>query len=179
MIDGYKLILTSLLDRIKTVTGVRYGDDSTFLAWETGNEMQWQRKGKQPAPAAWTIEIGKHIKSLAPCALVMDGSYSKSDTSESAFRPEVLESKEVDIMSYHYYGSKLDRHSVYDIYPKHISDMCIPRQPEILTASLKTVLLRRSMERSSSVVNMASSPRRTTMLLSWLSRRSSQDSAGE
>jgi len=105
MIDSYKVLLTGLLNRVNTVTGIRYGDDSSILAWETGNELAWQRKGKEPAPAAWTLEIAKHIKSLAPCALVMDGSFSKSDTSESAFRKEVLESKDVDIMSYHYYGA--------------------------------------------------------------------------
>jgi len=105
MIDSYKILLTGLINRVNTVTGVRYGDDSSILAWETGNEMAWQHKGKVPAPAAWTIEIAKHIKSLAPCALVMDGSFSKSDTSESAFRTEVLESKDIDLMSYHYYGS--------------------------------------------------------------------------
>ena len=32
--------MSYLLNRRNTITGVRYGDDPTVLAWETGNEMQ-------------------------------------------------------------------------------------------------------------------------------------------
>ena len=47
-----KLIYTYFLNRINTVTGKRYGDDPTILAWETGNELQY--KGRHPAPGSWT-----------------------------------------------------------------------------------------------------------------------------
>ncbi len=49
-----KLIYTHFLNRINTVTGMRYGDDPTILAWETGNELQHSFIGKLPAPGAWT-----------------------------------------------------------------------------------------------------------------------------
>ena len=50
--------------------------------------------------------MARHIKSLAPRTLVMDGSFAKADTVDSSYAPEVLKCKEVDLLSYHYYGSK-------------------------------------------------------------------------
>lgn len=38
--DSFKLIITHLLNRRNTITGVRYGSDPTFLALESGNEMK-------------------------------------------------------------------------------------------------------------------------------------------
>ena len=36
----------------------------------------------------------------------MDGSFAKADTVDASYAPEVLKCKEVDLLSYHYYGSK-------------------------------------------------------------------------
>lgn len=52
------------------------------------------------------VEIARHIKSLAPRTLVMDGSFAKADSVDSCYPSEVLKCKEVDLLSYHYYGSK-------------------------------------------------------------------------
>lgn len=41
MMEGFKKLITFLLDRTNTVNGVRYGDDDTVLAFETGNELNW------------------------------------------------------------------------------------------------------------------------------------------
>ncbi|EFP88955.2 uncharacterized protein PGTG_15158 [Puccinia graminis f. sp. tritici CRL 75-36-700-3] len=94
MIASYKQIITYFLNRINTYNGIRIGDDQTILAFETGNEMNWGRENQtihdRPAPANWTIEIAKHIKSLAPKTLVMDGSYSRNPT--AAWEDEVLDS---------------------------------------------------------------------------------------
>ncbi|KAG0143770.1 hypothetical protein CROQUDRAFT_660861 [Cronartium quercuum f. sp. fusiforme G11] len=100
--DSMKKILNYLLNRINSVTGVRIGDDPTILAFETGNEMN--KGGLRPAPAAWTIEVATHIKSLAPRILVMDGSFARTDAIEWSHEKEVLASDVVDIMSWHYYG---------------------------------------------------------------------------
>ncbi|GAA95566.1 glycoside hydrolase family 5 protein [Mixia osmundae IAM 14324] len=102
-IDSFKKIITYLLNRVNTVNGVRYGDDATILAWETGNEMNLG--GKAPAPGSWTVTIAQHIKTLAPRSLVMDGSYSRNDDIIKSYPSEVLGSPDVDILSYHYYGA--------------------------------------------------------------------------
>ena len=39
VIEDFKGIVTFVLNRVNTVTGVRYRDDKAILAWETGNEL--------------------------------------------------------------------------------------------------------------------------------------------
>lgn len=103
MINAMKLIIDKLLNRINTFNDRRYGDDSCILAWETGNEMNFL--GYRTAPSSWTITIAKHLKSLAPNTLVMDGSFARTENREACFSKEVLDCPEVDIFSYHYYGT--------------------------------------------------------------------------
>ncbi|KZO96772.1 glycoside hydrolase family 5 protein [Calocera viscosa TUFC12733] len=105
MIDVFKQLITDLLSRVNTLTGVAYGSDPTVLAWETGNEMNGGDSSR-PAPGAWTVEIGNHIKALAPNTLVMDGSYARTDSQKACFPPEVIApNSPISILSYHYYGS--------------------------------------------------------------------------
>ncbi|PLW05735.1 hypothetical protein PCANC_26084 [Puccinia coronata f. sp. avenae] len=107
MITSFKQIITYFLNRVNTYNGIRIGDDSTVLAFETGNEMNWGNANRtifeRPAPSNWTIEIAEHIKSLAPKTLVMDGSYSRNPS--EAWEDEVLNSPHVELFSYHMYGS--------------------------------------------------------------------------
>ena len=102
------MLLNYLLNRVNSVTGKRYGADPTILAWETGNELQYSLRGNKPPPGDWTVEIARHLKSLAPRTLVLDGSFAKADSVEKSFAPEALKAKEVDAISYHYYGGELD-----------------------------------------------------------------------
>jgi len=62
-------------------------NDSTILAWETGNEIK--------PPSNWTQEISKYIKSIDQQHLVMDGTYGITESS--------LDIPEVDIYSDHFY----------------------------------------------------------------------------
>lgn len=112
-IDSMKKIVTFLLNRVNHVTGVRIGDDPTILAFETGNEMNCG--GLRPAPAAWTLEIAAHIKSLAPRTLIMDGSFARTDAIQYSYEKEVLESDLVDIISWHYYGYGEKRRVQHDV----------------------------------------------------------------
>ncbi|GAA5938222.1 hypothetical protein JCM3775_002920 [Rhodotorula graminis] len=102
MIESFKLIIDFLTNRVNSINGRRYGDDPTILAWETGNEMN--HLGMRPAPASWTLVVAKHLKSRAPRTLVMDGSFARNDDPERCYPKEVLDSPDVDIISYHYYG---------------------------------------------------------------------------
>ncbi|KAG0147584.1 hypothetical protein CROQUDRAFT_61589 [Cronartium quercuum f. sp. fusiforme G11] len=109
MLRAYKKLLTKFLDRINTVNNIRYGDDQTIMAIETCNEANWAMNNytvfARPPPANWTLSVARHIKSLAPRTLVMDGSYARNITRESVWEEDVLKSKDVDLFSYHLYGN--------------------------------------------------------------------------
>ncbi|KAG0144344.1 hypothetical protein CROQUDRAFT_95152 [Cronartium quercuum f. sp. fusiforme G11] len=134
--EDFKKILHFMLTRKNTVNGRVYGEDDTFLAFETGNEMNWASINfkspvnitnssrlissptltnvntsftlthTRPAPANWTIEIAQYIKSLAPNILVMDGSYARNKNVTEAWPVESLQSPYIDVFSYHYYGDE-------------------------------------------------------------------------
>ena len=98
--DGFKHLITFLLNRKNTVTGWKYADDPTILAIETGNELGGRDADGPPPPGEWTVDIAQHIKSLAPNILVMDstfGGYKRWDSLS-------LKSSYVDIFTNHLYG---------------------------------------------------------------------------
>jgi mannan endo-1,4-beta-mannosidase len=88
-IKDFKNIITFVVNRVNTVTGVRYRDDKAILAWETGNELH--------SPPAWTKEITAHIKSLDPQHLVLDG------THREVLLPSSLEDSNIDFVQTHHY----------------------------------------------------------------------------
>jgi hypothetical protein len=85
--QDFKDLITDVLNRVNTFTGVKYKDDKAILAWETGNELN--------CPSAWTAEIAAHIKSVDSNHLVMDGHYGIDINS--------LRNPNIDIVSNHYY----------------------------------------------------------------------------
>ncbi|REE91708.1 cellulase (glycosyl hydrolase family 5) [Paenibacillus taihuensis] len=93
IIDAFKQHLSVLLNRTNTYTGVKYKDDPTIMAWETGNELLWY--DNKPAELAWTQEIANYLKSLDANHLIMDGNYGVEDTH--------LSISSIDIYSDHFY----------------------------------------------------------------------------
>lgn len=88
--EDYKATVRHVLNRINTVTGVRYGDDKAVLAWQFGNEMDH-------APDAWHAEMGAYIKSLAPHQLV-------ADTRHRPENPMYVDAN-IDLVTRHLYTS--------------------------------------------------------------------------
>ncbi|KAJ3120090.1 hypothetical protein HK098_004889 [Nowakowskiella sp. JEL0407] len=92
-------MVTWVLNRRNTITGIRYGDDPAILGWETGNELGgWD----YTPPASWTIELASLIKSLAPNQLVLDGTLGGT-CNPPKFAVECLEHPLIDMFSNHYY----------------------------------------------------------------------------
>ena len=89
VIEDFKNIVTFVVNRVNTVTGVRYRDDKAILAWETGNELH--------SPPAWTQQIVAHIKSLDSQHLVLDG------THREVLLPSSLEDANIDLVQTHHY----------------------------------------------------------------------------
>lgn len=83
--------LRFVLERTNTLTGERYADDETILAWETGNELQ--------SPWEWVERVATRIKQLDPQHPVIDGLHS------GRVRQEALDSPLIDILSTHHYNS--------------------------------------------------------------------------
>lgn len=67
----YKQLVSAVVNRINTRTGVRYKDDPAVLAWELGNELK--------APTEWVAEMAPHVKLLAPRQLVAESYFTSPD----------------------------------------------------------------------------------------------------
>ncbi len=89
VIEDYKGIVTFVINRVNTVTGVRYRDDKAILAWETGNELH--------SPPEWTRQIAAYIKSLDPQHLVLDGTHRETLLQSS------LDDPHIDFVQTHHY----------------------------------------------------------------------------
>lgn len=75
--NTYKDWVTHLLNRTNTLTGVRYGDDPTIMAWTLNSEASCY--GGETFPFGncrrqdiedWAIEMSAHVRSLAPRQLI-------------------------------------------------------------------------------------------------------------
>jgi hypothetical protein len=69
--EDYKRLVSVILHRVNTCTGVRYMDDKAVLAWELGNELQ--------APTAWVREMAPYVKQLDPNHLVAESYFTDPD----------------------------------------------------------------------------------------------------
>ncbi|KAI8592335.1 glycoside hydrolase superfamily [Geranomyces variabilis] len=99
--EDFKHIISTVLNRVNTVNGIRYGDDPTILAWQIGNELGgW--KGADP-PSQWTLAMTAHIRSLAPNTLVADGSIGGLKSKDKLSKETLSSPVGPDIFVNHYY----------------------------------------------------------------------------
>jgi len=90
LFDDYKRIVSFVINRTNSVTGVKYRDDKAVLAWETGNELV--------CPHEWTTKAAAYIKSLDNNHLVLDGFHTTN------LRDESIQDKNIDIVTTHHYS---------------------------------------------------------------------------
>ncbi|MGF7143327.1 hypothetical protein HNQ56_001750 [Anaerotaenia torta] len=93
--DYFKQMITHLMDRTNSVSGIKYKDDPAVLCWETGNEIAAYDETGTKFPQEWTTDIAAHLKSTGIRQLVLDG---KMDATA-----ESLKDPNVDILGSHYY----------------------------------------------------------------------------
>jgi mannan endo-1,4-beta-mannosidase len=90
LFEDYKKIVSHVINRTNSVTGVKYRDDKAILAWETGNELV--------CPHEWTTKAAAYVKSLDNNHLVLDGFHTTS------LRDESIQDKYIDLVSTHHYS---------------------------------------------------------------------------
>ena len=93
VISDFKEYVKHILNHTNKYTGKRLADDSTIMAWETGNEIY-------DAPAGWTQDMASFIKGLAPHTLVSDG--AAANGLHITFQ-RVLDTPGIDIYGGHFY----------------------------------------------------------------------------
>lgn len=69
--QDYKNLVQRVLNRVNTLSGVRYKDDKAVLAWELGNELK--------APQEWVSEMAPYFKQLDPNHLVAESYFTAPD----------------------------------------------------------------------------------------------------
>jgi hypothetical protein len=100
VISNYKLLISYVLNRINTYTGIKYKDDPAILAWETGNELGPENSnGDVTLLDKWTNEIATYIKSIDKNHLVADG----KDCFRYGISDAQLNDSNIDMITDHYY----------------------------------------------------------------------------
>ncbi|CAL5224413.1 g7095 [Coccomyxa viridis] len=91
-IQLYKNHIRTILTRVNTVTGIKYGADPTIMAWNLMNEPRNERPyplGAQQIQS-WINEVAPYLKSLAPNQLVTvgeDGFYQTANCQSNQANP--------------------------------------------------------------------------------------------
>jgi hypothetical protein len=95
-IGYFEQMISHLMERVNTVSGIKYKDDPAVICWETGNEIAAYDSTSAPKfSQTWTTEVAAHLKSTGIRQLVLDG---KMDATA-----ESLKDSNVDILGSHYY----------------------------------------------------------------------------
>jgi len=90
LFEDYKKIVSFVINRTNSVTGIKYRDDRAVFAWETGNELV--------CPHEWTTKAAVYIKSLDNNHLVLDGFHATN------LRDESIQDENIDIVTTHHYS---------------------------------------------------------------------------
>lgn len=93
VIAAFRLYVSTLLNHVNSYNGVRYKDDPTVMAWETGNEL-WT------ANPSWTQDFAAYLKhTVGARQLIADGSAADGMPVSAA----AVRAPDIDIVGGHFY----------------------------------------------------------------------------
>jgi endo-1,4-beta-mannosidase len=100
-IAAFRGFISYVVNRVNTVTAVRYKDDPRILGWEILNEPNMVSGIKN-----WFVDISAYVKSVDPNHLV---GVATGDTAQSGWEPgaanwEALKIPQLDFVDIHYYA---------------------------------------------------------------------------
>lgn len=102
VIANFKSFVSYVVNRVNAYTGIRYGDDPTIFAWETGNELNTGTSGV--SMNTWTGDIATYIKTTCGAQqLVADGRYGIVGSDNVTTDSVQLALTDVDMYSTHCY----------------------------------------------------------------------------
>lgn len=106
---AFKEHIRTMVNRVNTVSGKRYGEDPTIFAWDLINEARYERDPSGKVLSAWYDEMAAYLKSLGIRQLVTSGSegaFAEGGThySGSDF-VKIHASPHLDFATFHIYPS--------------------------------------------------------------------------
>jgi mannan endo-1,4-beta-mannosidase len=148
----FKAWIAHLLNRVNTITGVRYKDDPTIMAWELANEPRCRGSGVYPTSAgcstqtliAWADEMSHYVKSQSPQQLLTvgdEGFYCApgatdwtENCSEGVDTVALAQLPQVDFMSFHLYPDLWGKTVAWgtDWINRHYADAQSINKPAVL-----------------------------------------------
>ncbi|MGZ3441223.1 MAG: hypothetical protein ACXVDD_17005, partial [Polyangia bacterium] len=118
----YRAHLLRLVERVNSVTGVRYADDPTIFAWELMNESRVATAAGATARRAWIDEMASFIKARDPNHLVTPGVMGYTSRAERAEWLAVCRLPTVDYCDSHLYAETTDRVASRERMQAYIDD---------------------------------------------------------
>ncbi len=94
----FKNMVSQLLNRTNTLTGVPYKNDRAILGWQSGNELVI---GSDPVRSAWLHDLAAYVKNLDANHLFLDGRNRPHDI-YGLYAPFFADAN-IDVVSYHTY----------------------------------------------------------------------------
>ena len=92
-----------IVNRVSSLTGIRYSDDPTILAWELMNESTIDTPAGRQARLYWVREMARYIKTFDHNHLVAAGLWGYSMRSERADFIAVHSLRDIDYVDSHLY----------------------------------------------------------------------------
>jgi mannan endo-1,4-beta-mannosidase len=118
----YRAHVQALVDRVNSVSGVRYAEDPTIFAWELMNESQVSTAAGATARRSWIDEMASFIKARDPNHLVTPGVMGYTSRAERAEWLAVCRLPTVDYCDSHLYPETTDRVATSGRLEQYIDD---------------------------------------------------------
>jgi mannan endo-1,4-beta-mannosidase len=121
----YKDYASYFLNRVNTITGVRYKDDPTIMMWELTNEMRAQSDYSGSKIQDWVVEMSAWIKRVDSNHLLSTGmeGFGRNenkdwlhDNSQGTRYIENHAVKDIDVVAFHLYPDHWGISKEYSLY---------------------------------------------------------------